>query len=218
MIMKMIVGLGNPGPQYARNRHNIGFQVVDILAERHGISLSRAKFNALFGLGSITHARAPKGDRLLRVDASGQRAALMRPLTFMNRCGSSVAPMARFYRVEPQDIFVIYDELDLPSGKLRLRPFGGSGGHNGMKSLIQMLGTDRFPRARVGIGRPRAPMRPADYVLQNFSVDEEIAFESLRPRIADAVETWLFHGIDLAMNRFNSASLNSSVSDKTGVE
>ncbi len=87
-----------------------------------------------------------------------------------------------------------------------------------MKSLIQMLGTDRFPRARVGIGRPRAPMRPADYVLQNFSVDEEIAFESLRPRIADAVETWLFHGIDLAMNRFNSASLNSSVSDKTGVE
>ena len=218
LIMKMIVGLGNPGPQYARNRHNIGFQVVDILAERHGISLSRAKFNALFGLGSITHARAPKGDLLLREDASGQRAALMRPLTFMNRCGSSVAPMARFYRVEPQDIFVIYDELDLPSGKLRLRPFGGSGGHNGMKSLIQMLGTDRFPRARVGIGRPRAPMRPADYVLQNFSVDEEIAFESLRPRIADAVETWLFHGIDLAMNRFNSASLNSSVSDKTGVE
>ena len=202
--MKMIVGLGNPGPQYARNRHNIGFQVVDILAERHGISLSRAKFNALFGLGSITHARAPKGNRLLREDASGQRAALMRPLTFMNRCGSSVAPMARFYRVEPQDIFVIYDELDLPSGKLRLRPFGGSGGHNGMKSLIQMLGTDRFPRARVGIGRPRAPMRPADYVLQNFSVDEEITFESLRPRIADAVETWLFHGIDLAMNRYNS--------------
>lgn len=218
MIMKMIVGLGNPGPQYARNRHNIGFQVVDILAERHGISLSRAKFNALFGLGSITHARAPRGDRLLREDASGQRAALMRPLTFMNRCGSSVAPMARFYRVEPQDIFVIYDELDLPSGKLRLRPFGGSGGHNGMKSLIQMLGTDRFPRARVGIGRPRAPMRPADYVLQNFSVDEEITFESLRPRIADAVETWLFHGIDLAMNRFNGASLNTSESDKTGVE
>ncbi len=205
LTMRMIVGLGNPGPQYARNRHNIGFQVLDILAERHAISLSRAKFNALFGLGSITHSRVPERNRLSREDMSGQTVVLMRPLTFMNRCGTSVAPMASFYRVEPRDIFVIYDELDLPSGKLRLRPFGGSGGHNGMKSLIQMLGTDRFPRARVGIGRPHTPMRPADYVLQNFSVNEEITFESLRPRIADAVETWLFHGIDLAMNRFNSA-------------
>lgn len=112
--------------------------------------------------------------------------------------------MANYFRVEADDIFVVYDELDLPSGKLRLRPFGGSGGHNGMKSLIRMLGTDRFPRARVGIGRPGTPMSPADYVLQDFSADEEIIFESLRHRIADAVETWLFYGIDLAMNRYNS--------------
>lgn len=203
--MKMIVGLGNPGPQYSRNRHNIGFQVADILAERHDIPLSRAKYNALYGLGTLGHSHAPGRSRLQKEDMSNQRVLIVRPLTFMNLCGNAVAPMANYYRVEPQDIFVIYDELDLPSGKLRLRPFGGSGGHNGMKSLIRMLGTDRFPRARVGIGRPQSQMSPADYVLQNFSVDEEIIFETLRKRIADAVETWLHHGIDSAMNRFNSA-------------
>lgn len=203
--MKMIVGLGNPGPQFSRNRHNIGFQVVDLLAERHDIPLSRAKYNALYGLGTLGHSPATGRSRLQKEDMSNQRVLIVRPLTFMNLCGNAVAPMANYYRVEPQDIFVIYDELDLPSGKLRLRPFGGSGGHNGMKSLIRMLGTDRFPRARVGIGRPRTPMSPADYVLQNFSVDEEIIFETLRKQIADAVETWFHHGIDMAMNRSNSA-------------
>ena len=204
--MKMIVGLGNPGPQYARNRHNIGFQVVDLLARRHGIPLSRAKFNALFGVGTINCSQLLESRRLPKESAAGQRVLVVRPLTFMNLSGRSVAPIARFHRIEPQDIFVVYDELDLPSGKLRLRPFGGSGGHNGMKSLIQQLGTDQFPRARVGIGRPHTPMSSADYVLQNFSVEEETVFETLRPRIADAVESWLFYGIDLAMNRFNPAA------------
>ena len=204
--MKMIVGLGNPGPQYARNRHNIGFQVVELLARRHAIPLSRAKFNALFGVGTIAHSRALECKRLPRENAVSQRVLMMRPLTFMNLSGNAVAPMAHFYKVEPQDIFVIYDELDLPGGKLRLRPFGGSGGHNGMKSLIKQMATDQFPRARVGIGRPHTPMSSAAYVLQNFSVDEEIIFETLRPRIADAVESWLFYGIDLAMNRFNTAT------------
>ena len=204
--MKMIVGLGNPGPQYARNRHNIGFQVVDLLARRHGIPLSRAKFNALFGVGTIHHSQLSESRRLPKESAAGQRVLIVRPLTFMNLSGRAVAPIARFHRIDPQDIFVVYDELDLPSGKLRLRPFGGSGGHNGMKSLIQQLGTDQFPRARVGIGRPHTPMSSADYVLQNFSVEEETEFETLRPRIADAVESWLFYGIDLAMNRFNPAA------------
>ena len=208
--MKMIVGLGNPGPQYARNRHNIGFQVVELLAQRHSISLSRAKFNALFGVGTITRSRALESKRLQRENATSQKVLMMRPLTFMNLSGNAVAPMAHFYKVEPEDIFVIYDELDLASGNLRLRPFGGSGGHNGMKSLIRLLGTDQFPRARVGIGRPNTPMSSAAYVLQNFSVDEEIIFESLRPRIADAVESWLLNGIDLAMNRFNTATAASA--------
>lgn len=201
--MKMIVGLGNPGPRYARNRHNIGFQVLDLLARRHQVPLSRSKFNALYGEGWIAPPRI-----LERATSAGealhrQKVLLARPLTFMNRSGSAVAPMARYFAIEPQDIFVIYDELDLPSGKLRLRPFGGAGGHNGMKSLIQQLGTDRFPRARVGIGRPSEPMDPAAFVLQNFSEEEESEFGPLRPRIADAIESWLFQGIDNAMNRFN---------------
>ena len=201
--MKMIVGLGNPGPRYARNRHNIGFQVVDLLARRHDIPLTRSKFNALYGEGWITRRRARDDVRRRSEAPSRQKVLLMRPLTFMNRCGNAVAPMARYFDIEEQDIFVIYDELDLPSGRLRLRPFGGTGGHNGMKSLIQHLGTDRFPRARVGIGRPLTDMAPAAYVLQNFSDEEEIHFEPLRPRIADAVGCWLFEGIDIAMNRFN---------------
>ncbi len=208
--MKMIVGLGNPGPKYARHRHNIGFQVVDILAHRHDISLSRSKFNALFGIGAIGSARRGEYGRPPGANAAGQKTLIVRPLTFMNLCGNAVAPLANFYRIEPPDIFVIYDELDLPSGQLRLRPFGGSGGHNGMKSLIARLGTDRFPRARVGIGRPQSPMRPADYVLQNFSASEEIEFETLRPQIADAAERWLSFGIDLAMNRYNVAQKAST--------
>lgn len=215
--MRMIVGLGNPGPKYARNRHNIGFQVADLLARRHDISLSQSKFNALFGVGMISPSRRGGSSRFPRADAAGQKAIIVRPLTYMNLSGNAVAALARFYRIEPPDIFVIYDELDLPSGKLRLRPFGGSGGHNGMKSIIARLGTDRFPRARVGIGRPAGPMRPADYVLQNFSADEEIAFETLRPEIADAAECWFSFGIDLAMNRFNTAPLEStSAQDEPG--
>ena len=201
--MKMIVGLGNPGPRYARNRHNIGFQVVDLLARRHAIPLSRAKFNALYGEGWITRPSALDPDPSRSARRPRQKALLLRPLTFMNRSGAAVAPAARFFDIAAQDIFVIYDELDLPSGKLRLRPFGGAGGHNGMKSLIHLLGTDRFPRARVGIGRPQTPMDPAAYVLQNFSSEEEDLFEPLRTRIADAAESWLFQGIDMAMNRFN---------------
>lgn len=199
----MIVGLGNPGPRYARNRHNIGFQVLDLLARRREVSFSRSKFNALYGEGWIARPRDLKSATTACDASLRQKVLLARPLTFMNRSGSAVAPMARYFAIEPQDIFVIYDELDLPSGKLRLRPFGGAGGHNGMKSLIQHLGTDCFPRVRVGIGRPPAPMDPAAFVLQNFSDEEESEFGPLRPRIADAIECWLFQGIDNAMNRFN---------------
>lgn len=201
--MKMIVGLGNPGPRYARNRHNIGFQIVDLLARRHDISLSRSKYNGLFGDGWISQRPAFDPENPFGGLPERQKVLLVRPLTFMNRSGDAVGPLAHYFEIEPEDIFVIYDELDLPSGKLRLRPSGGSGGHNGIKSLIRHLGTNEFPRARVGIGRPDGPMDPADYVLQNFSEDEEIVFETLRARVADAVECWLFQGIEAAMNRYN---------------
>ena len=201
--MKMIVGLGNPGPRYARNRHNIGFQVLDRLASRHEVQLSVPSSMHSTARVWIVRPRGLKRAATACDSPPRQKVLLARPLTFMNRSGTAVASLARFFAVEAQDIIVIYDELDLPSGKLRLRPFGGAGGHNGMKSLIQQLGTERFPRARVGIGRPPALMHPAAYVLQDFSEEEESEFGPLRSRIADAVESWLFQGIDIAMNCFN---------------
>jgi len=129
---------------------------------------------------------------------------LVKPLTYMNASGEAVGPLARFYRVEPQAILVIHDDLDLASGKLRLRAGGSSGGQNGIRSIIDHLGSQEFARAKVGIGRPPGRMDPADYVLQNFNVDEETLFTPLRERVVDAVLCWLFEGIEPAMNRFNA--------------
>jgi peptidyl-tRNA hydrolase, PTH1 family len=189
--MKTIVGLGNPGPQYARNRHNIGFQVVELFAGRHGIDLPKMQHKARLGDGWVQK----QGLR--------EKVLLVKPLTFMNKSGEAVAPLARYYDIEPQDILVIVDDLDLVSGQLRLRPSGSSGGQNGLKSIIQHLGTQEFARLRVGIGRPPGRMDAADYVLQNFSQQEEEIFGPLRETIADAVEMWIFEGIEAAMNNYN---------------
>lgn len=190
--LKMIVGLGNPGPQYARNRHNIGFQCVERLAAKEDLALDRMQLRAQTGSGYITRG----GVR--------QKVLLVKPLTYMNASGEAVGPLARFYRVEPQAILVIHDDLDLASGKLRLRAGGSSGGQNGIRSIIDHLGSQEFARAKVGIGRPPGRMDPADYVLQNFNVDEETLFTPLRERVVDAVLCWLFEGIEPAMNRFNA--------------
>lgn len=191
--IKLIIGLGNPGPQYSRNRHNIGFQSVELLAKRHGLRLDKMQHKAMTGSGAITCG----GVR--------HKVLLARPLTFMNSSGESVAPLARYYGVEPPDILVIHDDLDMASGKLRLRQGGSSGGQNGIKSIIEQLGSADFARAKVGIGRPPGRMDPADYVLQNFSAAEEEVFAPLRERICEAVECWLAEGIAAAMNRFNGA-------------
>jgi PTH1 family peptidyl-tRNA hydrolase len=190
--LKMIVGLGNPGPKYARNRHNIGFQCVELLAAKQGIALDRMQLRALTGSGFITR------------DGVRQKVLLAKPLTYMNASGESVGPLARFYRVEPQSILVIHDDLDLASGKLRLRAGGSSGGQNGIRSIIDHLGAQDFVRVKIGIGRPPGRMDPADYVLQNFSVDEEATFTPLRERVVEAVLCWLFEGVESAMNRFNA--------------
>lgn len=187
----MIVGLGNPGPQYNRNRHNIGFQCLELFAREHGLALDRMQMRALTGSGVIVQ----QGVR--------QKVLLVKPLTYMNSSGEAVAPLARFYRVEPAALLVIHDDLDLASGKLRLRGGGSSGGQNGIRSIIDHLGAQDFARARVGIGRPPGRMDPADYVLQNFSADEEAVFTPLRARVLEAVLCWLFEGIERAMNRFN---------------
>ena len=163
---KMIVGLGNPGPRYARHRHNIGFQCVDLLARRHRIDVGRIQLRAVAGDGWIS-----RGDDRVKV-------ILVKPLTFMNASGEAVGPLAHYYRVELEDILVVHDDIDLESGKLRLRRNGSSGGQNGIKSIIQHLGAPDFRRARIGVGRPPGRMDPAAYVLQDFSAAEE---ESFRP-------------------------------------
>ena len=185
--IKIVVGLGNPGSAYARHRHNVGFQCVDLLAAAHGLRFDKAKNKALLSVGQN----------------DGQRVILLKPMTFMNAVGPAVVATAHFYKVMPTDMLVIFDDLDLPQGRLRLRPEGGSGGHNGMKSIIQQLGTPAFPRLRIGIGRPPGRMDPADYVLQEFSAAEEEMMEPARQRASEATLYWLRTGIADAMNAFN---------------
>lgn len=182
----LIVGLGNPGRQYTHTRHNIGFMAVDKLAAAFNIELSRVQSKAIVGSGYI----------------QGHPVILAKPQTGMNISGSSVGPMVNFYKVPVENVLVIFDELDLPLGTLRLRGKGGAGGHNGMKSLIQHLGQD-FPRARLGIGRPPGRMAPASYVLQQFARDELPIVQDLLHRTLKAIETFLQSGIDLAMTHHN---------------
>ncbi|MEX1019530.1 MAG: aminoacyl-tRNA hydrolase [Litorilinea sp.] len=189
--LRMIVGLGNPGPRYNRNRHNIGFQCIERFAHRHNLTVGRSQHNSLTGDGWISK------------NGARAKVLLVKPLTFMNRSGQAVAPLVNYYDVEPQNLIVIHDDLDLESGKLRLRAGGSSGGQNGIKSIIAGLGFEDFHRLRVGIGRPDGYMDAAAYVLQDFSTDEEEVFTPLRDRICDALEAWMFDGIDVAMNRYN---------------
>lgn len=183
---RLIVGLGNPGRKYRNNRHNIGFMAIDRLAAAHHIELSRVQSKAVIGTG--------------RVDR--QPVILAKPQTFMNKSGDAVGPLANYYRIDPQAVLVVYDELDLPLGTLRLREQGGSGGHNGMKSVIQHLGNN-FPRLRLGIGRPPGRMPPSAYVLQDFAVDEDPIVEELLTGAVEAIETFLSEGIEMAMSRHN---------------
>jgi PTH1 family peptidyl-tRNA hydrolase len=211
--MKLIVGLGNPGKQYERNRHNVGFQIVELLAGRHGLRFDVKQGKAKVALGVITVQvgaeqvpLSPDADALLisRPVLEPRRVALAKPQTFMNLVGPSVQALLRFYKVDPADLLVIYDDLDLPLGALRLRATGGSGGHNGMRSIIGALGHGGFPRLRIGIDRPPGRMDPAAYVLQDFSAQQEEVMAGTRDRAADACQHWLAHGIVSAMNAFNA--------------
>jgi PTH1 family peptidyl-tRNA hydrolase len=185
---KIIVGLGNPGREYAKNRHNVGFQIVDLLARRHGLTFDKRQGKARLARGTIGE----------------QRVILVKPRTFMNECGPPVVRLAHYYRVEPPHMLVIFDDLDLPVGRIRLRPHGGTGGHRGMASIIKQLGSNEFPRLRVGIDRPPGRMDPAAYVLQDFSAAQEELMAEVRERSADAVEHWLREGPGPTMNEFNS--------------
>ncbi|MBN1641916.1 MAG: aminoacyl-tRNA hydrolase [Anaerolineae bacterium] len=186
----IVVGLGNPGRTYAANRHNVGFHCVEALAGRHGLAFDKTQGKAKLALGRI----------------AGRRAILVEPQTYVNSSGEAVGAVARFYKVDPQDLIVIYDDLDLPQGTIRLRPRGSSGGHNGIKSIIDVLGTQGFPRVRVGIGRPPGRMEPKDYVLQDMSAEERDRMQDVCERVAAAVETFIREGIRAAMNQYNGPS------------
>jgi PTH1 family peptidyl-tRNA hydrolase len=181
----LIVGLGNPGSQYARTRHNVGFNCVDRLAESYGWTFSRQQSKALLASG-------------LRGEL---KITLAKPMTYMNLSGQSVASLAHFYKIEPQDILVICDDLDLPLGRIRLRPSGGSAGQKGMVSIMQSLGTDAFPRLRIGIGRPYN--EAVGHVLGRFSEDDAITISRIYDWAVDAVSVFLADGVEAAMNQFN---------------
>jgi PTH1 family peptidyl-tRNA hydrolase len=186
----LIVGLGNPGKEHQKNRHNIGFMAVDRLAEQNDIPLGKVQSKAVIGNGRI----------------AGRHVILAKPQTYMNRSGDSVGPLVNYYRVPLENVLVIYDELDLPFGTLRLRQAGGSGGHNGMKSIINHLGQE-FPRMRLGIGRPPGRMEPADFVLRDFRGQELEVADALLADAVSAVDTYLTEGIDLAMTKHNGTVL-----------
>ena len=184
----LIVGLGNPGEKYEDTRHNVGFQVIDELAERQGRPVQRLKFKALTGLLTI----------------SGEKALVMKPVTYMNLSGEAVRPAADFYKLPPERILVISDDVALAAGRLRIRAKGSAGGHNGLKSIIQHLGTDQFPRIRVGVGeKPHPDYDLADWVLGRPQGEDKKAIDGAVKRAADAVECILSQGLERGMGRFN---------------
>jgi PTH1 family peptidyl-tRNA hydrolase len=184
----LIVGLGNPGREYRKNRHNIGFMLMDRMAEHYGETFSRFEARSF----------------VVKTKYKDHRLIFAKPQTFMNNSGQSVSSLVRFYKIPLVRVIIAYDDVDLPLGKLRLRPSGGSGGHRGMKSIIERLGTEDFPRLRIGIGRPPGRMEAADYVLQDFRDEELILLADILEGSAEAILTFITNGIDEAMNQFNT--------------
>jgi PTH1 family peptidyl-tRNA hydrolase len=189
----VIVGLGNPGPAYAHNRHNVGYWVVNRLARRHGINLKARRLAAL-GEGAI----------------HGKEVLLVKPRTYVNASGHAVAAALRNVKVPPERLLILYDELDLPTGRLRIKPKGSHGGHNGLRSIVSAVGSSDFPRMRIGIGRPHVDGEPtwdpdvvAVWVLSDPSPDEAQALHDAVARAAEAVELAIAEGVEAAMNRYN---------------
>ena len=184
----LLVGLGNPGTQYENTRHNVGFLVADELAERQNAPIQRLKFKALTNLLTI----------------SGEKVLVMKPVTYMNLSGEVVRQAVDFYKIPPERVLVVSDDTALAVGRLRIRKGGSAGGHNGLKNIIQHLGTDQFPRVRVGVGeKPHPDYDMADWVLGKFQGEDKKVIDGAVKRAADAVECLLKEGPDRAMNRFN---------------
>jgi PTH1 family peptidyl-tRNA hydrolase len=186
----LVVGLGNPGPAYRGNRHNVGFMVADLLAERVGGRFSKHKARADVLEGRLGPPPAP-------------RVVLAEPRTYMNESGGPVAGLSAFYKIPVEQLVVVHDELDLPYGSLRLKRGGGDNGHNGLRSITRSLGSKEYLRVRFGIGRPPGRMDPADYVLRDFSAAERKDLDFHLDRAADAVETLVREGLESTQNRYN---------------
>lgn len=185
--MKLIVGLGNPGKKYETTRHNVGFRVIDKIADNLNIPLNQAKWKGLFGLETINN----------------EKVILLKPLTYMNLSGESVRLLIDFYKINLEDVVVIYDDLDIPPGKIRLRQKGGHGGHNGIKSLLAHIGSEQFKRIRIGVGRPEPGESVTNYVLGSFSATEKVEVEEALEHAAKASEAWLTKDFLNVMNSFN---------------
>jgi PTH1 family peptidyl-tRNA hydrolase len=184
----LIVGLGNPGREYKSNRHNVGFMLIDKLASRLGVTFGRMESQAL----------------VTKTDYLERRLALAKPQTYMNLSGQAVSSLVRFYKVPLTNSLVVYDDVDLPMGTLRMRPSGGAGGHNGVVSILERLGTQEFPRLRIGISRPPGRLEAADYVLHDFSKEELEVLPDILDQAVGAVLTYITEGLEAAMTQYNT--------------
>ena len=193
--MYIIAGLGNPGKQYAQTRHNVGFDTIDILADKYNISVDTKKHKALCGKGMI----------------EGQKVVLAKPQTFMNLSGESVRELVDFYKIDPEEeLIVIYDDISLEPGQLRIRPKGSAGGHNGIKNIIAHLGTQVFKRVKVGVGEKPKGYDLADYVLGHFDREEQVLMKQVSEEVCEAVQMILEKGPDAAMNVYNGRKVEKA--------
>ncbi len=186
----LIVGLGNPGREYEHTRHNIGFRCVDTLAAAHGLAFAKRQSKALIADGTI----------------AGRKVLLAKPQTFMNLSGEAVQSLMTFYKIPLRHLLVISDDMDIPTGTLRIREKGSAGGQKGLKSIIEHVGTSEFARLRFGIGRPPGRMDPAAYVLQDFDKQDAMLVMETLDRVVKAVDTWLHYGIAMMMTRHNGSA------------
>ncbi len=186
--MFVIAGLGNPGAQYERSRHNVGFDTIDFFAAEYRITLNRVRHKGLVGEGVV----------------QGNRVILVKPQTFMNLSGESLQEVLHFYKVPPANLIVVYDDIDLAVGKVRIRPRGSAGTHNGMRSILGRIGTEEFPRVRIGVGRPPAGWQLADFVLSRFSGEERTAINDAIARASTALAAVMQSGAEAAMSRYNA--------------
>lgn len=190
--MKMIVGLGNPGAGYTQTRHNAGFMVLDKFAATYQLTVEKKQCRSLLGQGFI----------------EGQKVLLVKPQTYMNKSGEAVLEILNYYRDGIEDLIVIHDDLDLAFGRLRFKRDGGTGGHNGLKSITQMLNSPEYSRLKIGIGRPPEYMPTEAYVLSSFSVEEKERLPEIVKNAVEGLKTWCFEGVEVAMNKFNSFNID----------